>query len=344
MLCLLLAFMMSDLSDLGIHTKGWINEPSNAEVGKTLTLIFHTRKCEKKTLTMLDQLKGTKGQIVILTPDGEDYTRKFVEENKVQYSVGFGLRHVRKFKIKSWPKIAVLEWKNDKLSLEDSPIIPEFSDPNLQKLASTLIAGNADERVTALREFSKSAAPEDTILLCDALNAFDPPDELNDHFIKRAMWYGRIAQTKKEAEEPGSPRQSEAELIEFRRDPVVDATVTTYKEKAKVKTFLQLRNDFLSRIDATEPSEVLIRIAVISEVEKRDPRAARTFLLEACKKEKDPYIRWHAVGALGYVTKPDDPEADMVVREIETMLESEKDVRKVRPVMQELISYLQNGQ
>lgn len=321
-------------------TMGWLNTEPKIDNNKDVTLIFYNHRVDQKTIFLLEQLKDTKNQIILLTTDNKSKAEKFVEVNKITYSVGYGLKNFRKYKIRSLPHVCSVKWNGENTIIESNISFKEYPNPRLNELTKLLPSATLDERMKYLKEISEIASSDEIAEVCAVLLEMDPPTELN-HFVKTSIYYGDVSKIQQNALFPGLITPTSAEIAELQKDIITTTNLEVYAKTLKNKNLATLEKDYFDR-SSSDSLSLLSRIEIIGEMENRDPVEAKNLLFKFYDNEKDSYIRWHLIGAVGYLTKPNDKESDDVCDKLFELMNKETDSRRVKPILKELILYLQS--
>jgi len=184
--------------------------------------------------------------------------------------------------------------------------------------------------------------PEPFLELCDHLLAEAPPPEMADYYQKRALWYGEVAYRAHLADPTVKSKQpflSPGDLARRDADPMDRAAAEAYRADLAGKSAEVLYDDYLAHLSEAN-SDLLIREAIIFRLAELTPDEVTPVLAELATLESDAYLRWQLVGTIGYLCEKGPCPRERLITELEGLLEVENDVRRVRPLLIELLKQM----
>ncbi len=317
-------------------------------------------------------------RVVALSPDPPRKVRPVIVRLRMGFLAGAGTTLHKRLKIKQWPALLILRpasdpsrWQMDMpgsasvraLSLllgtetarlpasghevadmaDGGDVAAEYAAfPALRKRALT---GSHEARREALRTLYDAVAegklrPEPFLELCEQLLAEAPPPEMADYYQKRALWFGEVAYLAHLADPTVTVKQpllSPGDLARRDADPLDRAVADAYKADLASKSLKALRDDYVEHLTETN-SDLLIREAIIFRFAELAPEEVTPVLAELTTLEQDAYLRWQLVGTIGYLCEKGACPRERLIGELEGLLEVESDVRRVRPLLIELLN------
>lgn len=306
-----------------VKVKGWLGPRPDLQ-GKTV--LIYTSRVADAAIELLATVKPA----ALLTPEPQKAAARFAATHRLTLPIGYGLSDLRRLRITRLPLVVTISAPASRPA--NVPIPPE------------LLHGSSFDRAEALKRLADREDVDRFLAICDELLTLPPPPNCDRHFVTRSMWYGDIAYLRHLADPAVVAKQPKplAEQLALSMDPLTSAAVTVYKAQLASKSTEELNDDYTVRRNSVDPVDVAIRLAIGAEVEKREPGFVKSFLLEQLPHEPDAYLRWLMVGGLGYLLQRNDSPAlrGEILAAVSRFLEEEPDVRRVRPIMQELINHL----
>lgn len=355
-----------------LNAKIWIQKQSiRIPEDRTYLLFFFTTFQPKETqpyLARLNRLHARKDTIVVgLCAESGEKVKKFIQKEKIRFSVGAGSPSYKRFNIKKFPQLIVLSPQGvDQDAVQAVPSIewldlrfPDESDyPTLESGAFDehspveLLKRHGredsavDDRRRAVRLLRDRLAADEFMRYCDELLQ-DPKNRFTPSMNGFISYSKHLADPNSPVKEPllaGSTqarRDMDADPVDSRWEEVKD-----YYERIGDRTADELLSDFHDHL-SDKPANLLIRHQIARSMERlvhegqADPDVAQEYLMQMFPLEADPANRQRIVGAIGMISKPGDFScADF----LEAQLRTESNIRSVRPVLEYTIRYLRTGE
>ncbi len=363
--CVLTILTAAKQKPIELQAGAWFNTGTiRVPDDRTYVLFFFTTFQEREVkpfIGRLNKLHRRRDTIVVgLSPESEERVEKFIEKEKIRFTVGARSRTYKDFRIKRFPRVVVLERKRSGNRVENIFVDLESPDswfPHHLPEDEPLEPGAFDEKSSV--EILKRHAHEDSSyleqkravrLLRDRLTTDEFMgfcDEILEYEYRPAL-RGAIAYQKhledpnapvKEPLHPPSSRASQS-LRGSSDDPKWDR-VHDYFLRIDELPSEQLVEDFFDNM-TDDPGDLLIRRGIPAALEKRtDKENVRSSLMQMLLAEPDSGVRLRVVGAFSEVCLPGDFEAADFLEE---QLKTEKNIRGVRPMLEYTIRYLRTGE
>lgn len=347
-----------------LHARHWFNNPAPRlrDDRDVLLLFFSTRESDGAPwIGRLNRIaRGGHTVVIALTADSRGDAERFIEKNRVRFTVGAGSRSARDFGITRLPALLKIDRRRDGAV---QPLELEALDPGAAAPGRWGPYGNENvEGVTDPRELEELAASDAfwfarRTAVRRLYEVLDAPtfisfaeqrlSEERDPYVRGALEFYRMKAAGAAVPEARPPS------VEYERayDPAAPQwkKAAGYLEGPAPDGARGLAGAPVQRLaevywacQSEDPNDVLIRSRIVAQVHQaQDRAAARSFLLRALPGERDPGIRGTIAAALPLICPPGDAEAAAV---LENAAAAEADVLRVRPVMEWAARYLRTGQ
>ena len=344
-----------------------------------VVLLFSTSEGGKvePLLTPLHRLDQQRDVLVVgLSPDRPERVKKFIDKHRIRFLIGAGSRACLRLGGRRLPRLLLVRSGLDAASPNARSIFPGTPE-GLKKLVAQMKAdsgrnarhlpiptadqlddntpvaqlrlaalqGDRGARRRALEILRVKVPPEQFMDVCDEVLMAPPPPRAAKHYWLRAQWYGEVAYLRHLADPNVKEKQpflSPASDALERLEPADVAFLTAYKLALTEKSVKELRDVYLQRL-SDAPLDLVIREQVISNLidhALNGQEQALNVLMTIAPDEPDTYLRWCIVLGIGSVCHRDDSDHAEVIKFLEDMLETEEDIRRVRPTIIAILEHL----
>ncbi len=335
---------------------------------RTYVLLFFTSLQPREVaplIAKLNKLHRRKDVVVVgLSPESEARVKKFIDQEKIRFTVGAGSPTYRDFKIKRFPQVLVVEpsrgeKRGERVFLDMESLDRRFrtapeeqtmesggfeSDSPVELLRRHALGDENDrERARAVGLLRKRLDATEFMQLCDEILEREYAPSLRGAVAYQKHLADPSIEQKEELFAPSVLGRKD--LRANPEDPKWDP-VYRYYEGVADRSADDLFDDYLARL-TDDAVDVQIRNSIPRYLERlgeSDAAArpiARRHLMEMLTSEPDAAIRQRIVGALGILCSPGDFEAADF---LEKRLQTETNVRLVRPMMEYHIRRLRTGE
>lgn len=353
-----------------LHAQVWMNRESILiPDDRTYILFFFSTVDKDKSLSSwvsrLNHLNRQDDIAVIgLSAEVEERVSKFVKRYGVRFAVGAHSHAYKEFKVKRFPKLIVLDVDDRLQRVSSSPMTIDELDQWSDDYTFSEVQTSRTFDETSTRELLIQHATFDSdmgekkravYLLRNKITSpaafMSTCDDLLKHEHSVAM-RGFLAYQKHlvdpsvlQKEPETSPSWYASRAMRDDPDERTWQRATNYVTQIESRSLHQLSEDYLDHM-TDDPSDLVIRKTIAESLEHRvtddeSKREIRSLLFEWLPLETDFVIHQRLVGGFLDACQPGDEEAADF---LEKQLESEENIRLVRPLMNYIVRYLRTGE
>lgn len=353
-------------SRVELQAETWFNPPSiRIPEDRTYVLLFFSTLQEREVKPWVEQLNKIarhKDVVVVgLSPESKERVSKFVDEQKIKFTVGSKSAAYKRFKMKCFPQVVVIPPQKCDKAISPEVLDLEHFDRRFPapRGAEPLTSGAFDddspvdllrqharedsdrgESLRALGLLRKKLSTEEFLDFCDQLLA----QEENVFRRGNVQFQRRLADPsipENEKEPLLAPASQAMHMCRENPDDPQWAPVRDYVDRVTERTAEELFQDYLDHA-GDNPADLMIRRASADHLgSTSDKPRARELLMQMLPMEQDAVIRMSMVFGFTESCQPGDFD---VADFLEQQLQTEKNYRSVRPAMEYVIRYLRTGE